>query len=118
MTVNKEELYTIIDRSLDEAMINGRFMFKMYDYLKINKWTRKDVGEFMESSVFGEVLGAVSELDDYLHGDKVMREAYGHISKPNARKRFNYLSSLVEETRQYHTDRRPGRKKGSKNKKS
>lgn len=31
---NKEELYTIVDRALDEAMTNGRFLFNMYNYLK------------------------------------------------------------------------------------
>ena len=35
----REELYTIVDRALDEAMVNGRFLFNMYNYLKAGKWT-------------------------------------------------------------------------------
>ena len=40
MDPNSEELYTIIDRAIDEAMLNGRFLFNMKSYLTGNKWTR------------------------------------------------------------------------------
>ena len=37
---NSEELYTIIDRAIDEAMFNGRFLLNMKSYLTGNKWTQ------------------------------------------------------------------------------
>ena len=40
MDANSEELYTIIDRAIDEAMLNGRFLFNMKTYLTAGKWTR------------------------------------------------------------------------------
>lgn len=109
---NKEELYTIVDRALDEAMTNGRFLFNMYNYLKSSKWTRRAVNDFIESSVASEVSDAVQELDDYIKGgDKFLREAYGHIDKPKARKIRKYLYGILEDAWKYHAERKPGRRK-------
>ena len=108
----REELYTIVDRALDEAMVNGRFLCNMYNYLKAGKWTRNDVNAFIESSVAAEVSDTVQELDDYIKGgDKQLREAYGHITKPQARKVRKYLYSILEGAWKYHAERRPGRRK-------
>ena len=44
-----------------------------------------------------------------------LREGYGHIPKPQARKIMNYLGSILEDAVRYSNDRKPGRrKKGSK----
>ena len=44
-----------------------------------------------------------------------LREAYGHIPNPQARKIMNYLAGILEDAVRYSNDRRPGRrKKGSK----
>ena len=56
------------------------------------------------------------ELDDYLQGGsdemhKQLREAYGHIPKPQARKIRNYLYKILEDEGKYSHDRRPGRRK-------
>ena len=59
---NPEELYTIIDRAIDEAMFNNRFLLNMKSYLTGNKWTRKQTGELIESSSMGELKQAVDEL--------------------------------------------------------
>ena len=62
----------------------------------------------------------VLELKEYIKGGRdsehqQLREAYGHISKPQARKIMNYLGSILEDAVRYQHDRRPGRrKKGSK----
>ena len=45
------EVYQLVERALDEAMLNGRFLFKMYNYLKAGKWTRRETNEFIESSL-------------------------------------------------------------------
>ena len=79
---NTTELYTIIDRAIDEAMLNNRFMFKMYDYLRLGKWTRRDTNEFIESASAAQLSNLVEELDAYIKGgDKQLREAY--VISPN-----------------------------------
>jgi len=106
------ELYSIIDRAIDEAMVNNRFLFNMYSYLKMGNWTRREVNEFIESSAAAELSNIVEELDDYIKGgDKTLREGYGHIPKPKARKIRNYLYGILEDAWKYHSDRKPGRKK-------
>lgn len=111
-----DELYTIIDRAIDEATINGRFLFNMYTYLKQNKWTRRQTNEFIESSSAAQISNLVLELEGYLRGgDKTLKEAYGHLSKPKARKIKDYCYKILEDAWKYHAERRPGRKKGSKN---
>tara|TARA_B100001989_G_scaffold72583_2_gene49589 strand:+ start:1560 stop:1907 length:348 start_codon:yes stop_codon:yes gene_type:complete len=115
MQKNTEELYTLVDRALDEAMCNQRFLFKMYPYLKANKWTRREVGEFIESSVAAEISNAVLELEGYIKGgDTQLRESYGHIPKPKARKIKDYLYAILEDAWKYHAERKPGRKKVAK----
>ena len=81
MQKNTEELYTLVDRALDEAMVNGRFLFKMYPYLKAEKWTRREVNAFIESTVAAEVSNAVLELEGYIKGgDSQLKESYGPVS--------------------------------------
>ena len=111
---NTTELYTIIDRAIDEAMLNNRFMFKMYDYLRLGKWTRRDTNEFIESASAAQLSNLVEELDAYIKGgDKQLREAYGHIPKPKARKIKDYLYAMLDDAWTYYADRKPGRKKKS-----
>ena len=55
------EIYTLIDRSIDEAMMNGRFLFDMKMYLTSNGWTRKQTKELIESSSMDELTQAVNE---------------------------------------------------------
>ena len=42
---------------------------------------------------------------------KQLREGYGHIPKPQARKIKNYLYGILEDAWRYSRDRRPGRRK-------
>ena len=56
------------------------------------------------------------ELEQYIKGGadndhKQLREAYGHISKPQARKIKAYLGSILEDAVRYRHDKRPGRRK-------
>jgi hypothetical protein len=58
-------------------------------------------------------------LDDYLEGGsdemhKQLREAYGYVSKPNARKIKDYLYNILNDAQKYSYDKRPGRKKKTK----
>ena len=42
---------------------------------------------------------------------KQLREGYGHIPKPQARKIKSLFEGIIEDARRYSDDRRPGRKK-------
>lgn len=117
--INEEELYQLIERSIDLAMTEQKFLFKLYPYLKMNKWTRRQTNVFIESSTAANLNFTVLELEDYIKGgDKQLREAYGHIPKPKARKIKDYLYSILEDAWQYHAERKPGRKLGSTLKKA
>jgi hypothetical protein len=118
MNYSEGELYEIIDRSIDAAMRDGRFLFNMYSYLSQNGWTRTYVNKFIESQSAAQLNSLVLELDDYIKGgDKTIKEAYGHIPKPKARKIRDYFYKILEDAWRYHAERKPGRKPGSKNKK-
>jgi len=114
---DNEVLYCLLDKALDTAMLDGKFLFSMNQYLKGHDYTRKQTTELLESSPYGEIIQTISELDGYLHGDKMLKEAYGHVTKANARKILKYLTKVQDEAVSYHESRKPGRPKGSKNKK-
>ena len=106
------ELYEIVDRAIDEAMLNDRYLFRMYDYLKLGKWTRRETNEFIESSSAANISFVVEELRAYIKGgDKTIREAYGYLGKPKARKLEKYLYGILEDAWKYYAERKPGRKK-------
>ena len=113
MDPNSEELYTIIDRAIDEAMLNGRFLFNMKTYLTSAKWTRKQTGELINSSSMGELNQVVSELSQYIARDKYMSEAYSNVPKPQARKIRKYYETLINDAQEYYDNRRPGRPRKS-----
>jgi hypothetical protein len=109
------EVYYDVERAIDLAF-DGHFVLKFYDYLKIKGILRREVEEFINSKTAKNIIGITSELDNYLEGGsdnehKQLREAYGHISKPQARKIRNYLSSILEDASRYNYDKRPGRRK-------
>ena len=58
----------------------------------------------------------IHELDEYIKGGqdndhKQLREAYGHLPKPDARKIRNYLNTILEDASRYEKDKRRGRRK-------
>ena len=119
METNFHEVYNDVEKAIDFAF-NGKFILKFYDYLKIKGARKFEVEQFIESSTASELSNLVMDLDDYLEGGsdemhKQLREGYGHIPKPEARKIRNYLYGILEDAWKYNHDRKPGRKKkGSK----
>ena len=112
-----EDLCTLDERAIDAAF-DGKFLFNLYNYVKASKFTRRDVTAFIESSTAANVSNLVLELELYLKGrDKISKEAYGHLSKPQARKIKDYLYKILTDAWKYEQERKPGRKPGSKNKK-
>jgi hypothetical protein len=115
MTSNFHEVYNDVEKAIDYAF-NGQFVLKFYDYLKVRGTKRVEVEEFIESATASELNSLVMDLDEYLEGGsdevhKQLREGYGHIPKPQARKIRNYLHGILEDAQKYSYDKRPGRRK-------
>jgi len=118
MSINLHEVYNDVEKAIDYAF-NGQFVLKFYDYLKIRGTKKIEVEEFIESATANEINNLVMDLDDYLEGgsDEIhrqLREGYGHIPKPQARKIRNYLHEILEDAQRYNYDKRKGRRKKTK----
>jgi len=112
------EVYFDVERAIDLAF-EGQFVLKFYDYLKIKGIKKVEVEEFIESATAANINNVVMDLDEYLEGGaddihKQLREAYGHIPKPQARKIRNYLYGIIEDAWRYNYDKRRGRRKKTK----
>ena len=114
-----ENVYDLIEHAIEYAF-DGKMQLKFYEFLKWRKTTKAEVDAFLQSSTAHELSEEVLELTEYIKGGRdsnhqQLREAYGHIPKPQARKIKNYLASILEDAVRYSYERRPGRrKKGSK----
>ena len=88
--------------------------------MKSCKTTGIGAKEFNQSSTAKELSELINDLSEYIKGGKdgehqVLREAYGHIGKPNARKLKAYFNGILEDAQRYEKERRRGRRK-TKNK--
>ena len=114
-----EQVYDLIEHAIEYAF-EGKMQLKFYEFLKSRKTTKIEVDSFLQSSTARELADEVLELKEYIKGGRdsnhqQLREAYGHIPKPQARKIMKYLGGILEDAVRYSNDRRPGRrKKGSK----
>jgi hypothetical protein len=104
-----------VEKAIDLAF-EGQFVLKFYDYLKVRGTKKIEVEEFIQSSTVTEITSLIEDLNDYLEGGsdeihKQLREAYGHIPKPKARKIKNYLEEILEDAWKYNHDKRKGRRK-------
>lgn len=111
-----EDVYFVVEKAIDYVFANGKFTLNFYDYLKSNKATKRQVQEFIESPTAASINITVMDLEEYLVGGadnehKQLREAYGHLSKPHARKIKNYLYKILEDAWKYEKEKKPGRKK-------
>lgn len=109
------EIYNDVEKAIDYAF-DGQFVLKFYDYLKIRGAKRVEVEEFIVSNTAHEITDLINDLEEYLEGGsdynhKTLREAYGHIPKPQARKIKNYLAGILQDAGKYVYDKRPGRRK-------
>ena len=110
-----ENVYDMLEHAIEYAF-EGKMQLKFYEFLKYRKTTKAEVDSFLHSSTVKEISDQVLELQEYIKGGadndhKQLREAYGHIPKPQARKIKNYLASIIEDAVRYSNDRKPGRKK-------
>ena len=115
MEQNLIDIYDMIEHAIDYAF-DGRMNLKFYDYLKTTKIKKHEIDAFIESTTAAELSDLTLELEEYLKGGadsehKQLREGYGHIPKPQARKIKTYLYGILEDAWRYSNDRRPGRRK-------
>ena len=109
-----DTVYEMIEHAIEYAF-EGRMQLKFYEFLKYRKTKKIEVDSFLNSSTAKELSDQVLELESYIRGgDKVLKEAYGHIPKPKARKIKTYLYGILEDAWRYNLDKRRGRKKRSK----
>ena len=111
-----EDIYTIVDKAIDIAFEESKFHLKFYDFMKSCKTTGVGAKEFNQSSTAKELTELIDELSEYIKGGKdgehqVLREAYGHLGKPSARKIKDYFSGILDDAKRYETERRRGRRK-------
>ena len=120
IVINRGVGAAVADKKLVEHAIEnafeGQMNLKFYDYLKSNKVKKYEIDSFNESNVAHEISELVMDLEDYLEGGsddahKQLREGYGHIPKPQARKIKTYLYGILEDAWKYSYDRKPGRRK-------
>ena len=115
MEQNLIDIYDLIEHAIDNAF-ERQLNLKFYDYLKDTKIKKHQIDEFLDSTTSKELESLIEDLEAYLEGGsddihKQLREGYGHIPKPQARKIKNYLYSILEDAWRYSDDRKPGRRK-------
>jgi len=111
-----EDINSVIEQAIDYAFESHKFVLNFYEYLRVVGATRDQVRSFIASATASNLGSIINDLDEYLVGGpddmhKQLREAYGHISKPEARKIRNYLCGILEDASRYEKDKRRGRKK-------
>ena len=115
-----EEIFTLqydVEKAIDFAF-QGKFILNFYQYLNSNNAKRRHAEQFINSTTAASINSLILELDEYLIGGqdpdhKLLREAYGNIPKPQARKIKEYLYGILQDAWRYNHDKRPGRRKKS-----
>jgi len=115
MEQNLIDIYYLVEHAIDNAF-EGQMNLKFYDYLKASKVKKQDIDLFIQSTTSEEIIDIMLDLEQYIEGGsdsmhKQLREGYGHIPKPQARKIKNYLQCILDDAKRYSYDRRPGRRK-------
>jgi hypothetical protein len=105
-----EEVSYDVERAIDFAFKEKKFIMDFYSYLKINNARKVDAQNFKNSVAANNIKVLASELDLYLQGGqtetaKQIREAYGHLSKPEARKIMNYILGFILDCDRYIKDK-------------
>lgn len=117
MKNNSDEIYNIVNTAIDVAVTAEKYQLNFYSFLKGENIKRVDIKSFLGSSLVSQMKDEVSHLDLYLEGGPDvadLREVYGWMGKPRARKYKEYLMRIVEDAEKYEREKRPGRKPKNK----
>ena len=108
-----DDIYDLVERAMEYAF-EGKYLLNFYALLQGKKALKREADEFLNSSTAEELHQFIEELSGYIRGgDLTLKEAYGHIPKPQARKIRTYLTKILDDALRYSYDKRPGRKKNS-----
>ena len=108
-----DDIYDLVERAMEYAF-EGKYLLNFYTLLQGKKALKREADEFLNSSTADELHQLIEELSGYIRGgDLVLKEAYGHIPKPQARKIRTYLTKILDDALRYSYDKRPGRKRKS-----
>jgi hypothetical protein len=107
--MDAETLYDI-EKAVDYAFTENKFTINTFAYLKIKNLRRIDAQAILRSPTVKHIQETINDLDLYLQGgqeDKTVyvRQAYGYLSKPDARKIRNYLDDVVEGVKKFIKDK-------------
>lgn len=115
----KDDISHIVNTAIDVAVKDQKYILDMYSYLKLECFKRNEMIKFLSSPLVASIRDEIEQLDLYLHGGSEvadLREVYGWMGKPRARKFKDYLVKIIDDATRYEQEKRPGRKPGSKNK--
>ena len=108
-----DDIYDLVERAMEYAF-EGKYLLNFYALLQGKKALKREADEFLNSSTADELHQLIEEFSGYIRGgDLVLKEAYGHIPKPQARKIRTYLTKILDDALRYSYDKRPGRKRKS-----
>lgn len=110
-----EEIHIDVERAVDFAFSESKFILSLYTYLHQREFRRCDAQDFLSSPTVTNLRATIQDLSEYLEGGQdsrhtYLREAYGHLSKPFARRIKLYLETFITDTEKYIYDKRPGRR--------
>ena len=108
-----DDIYDLVERAMEYAF-EGKYLLNFYALLQGKKALKREADEFLNSSTADGLHQLIEELSGYIRGgDLTLKEAYGHIPKPQARKIRTYLTKILDDALKYSYDKRPGRKRKS-----
>jgi hypothetical protein len=114
-----EDIYFIVNSAIDTAFSQEKYQLNFYEYLQGENFKKDQIVSFINSSLGTAIIHQIEELDLYLDGgDKAafVRESYGWMGKPRARKVKEYLEKIMEDAEKYEQSKRTRRKKRTANK--
>ncbi len=111
-----DEVYYDIQQAIDFAFLEQKYVMNSYSYLKVKNIKRTDAQSVLRSPLIKELYSYIKELNLYLDGGQspdviYARDAYGYLSKPDARKISNYLDNIIEGIKKYISERKGGNRK-------
>lgn len=111
-----DEIYWDIQQAIDFAFIEQKYVLNSYSYFKIKDVKRTDAQIVLRSDLIKELYSYIKELNLYLEGGQTpdvvyAREAYGYLTKPDARKISNYLDNIIEGIKKYICEKKGGNRK-------
>jgi hypothetical protein len=115
--MDTETLYDI-ERAIDYAFLENKFTINTFAYLKVKNLRRVDAQAILRSSTVKHIQETIKDLDLYLQGGQedntvYVRQAYGYLSKPEARKIRNYLDEVIEGVKKFIKDKNAKNKNGT-----